>query len=63
MYKGTAVHRFIENCYGTAEKLHQALKDDWWEVQLEWEFFIDDLCRDGLITMEQYNSWVFPWRR
>jgi len=63
MYKGTATHMFIENCYGTTERLHKALKDDWHEVQGEWEVFVDYLCRDGLITMKQYDSWIFPWRR
>lgn len=63
MHKATATHYFIDNYYGTMENLHQALKDDWWEVQANWEIFIDGLCRDGEITIEQYESWVFPWRR
>jgi hypothetical protein len=63
MHKSTATHCFIESCYGTLEDLHQALKTDWWEVQATWETFMDGLCRDGLITIEQYESWMFPWAR
>lgn len=52
---------FVESYYGDEEQLNAALKSDWYAVQYAWEMFVDSLCRDSLITMEQYNSWTFPW--
>lgn len=26
----------------------------------EWGYFIDSLCRDGLITQDQYHNWDSP---
>lgn len=28
--------------------------------ELEWSYFIDMLCKDGSITLKQYDSWVTP---
>jgi len=26
----------------------------------EWSYFIDSLCRDGLITQDQFHNWDSP---
>lgn len=26
-----------------------------------WNNFTDSLCKDGHITLKQYNSWISPW--
>lgn len=26
----------------------------------EWSYFIDDLCKEGIITEKQYNDWSLP---
>ena len=62
MHKSTATHLFIESYYGDTDQLHIALRQDYLAVQFAWECFTDSLCKDGNITTEQYNSWVFPWR-
>lgn len=28
--------------------------------ELEWSYFIDYLCKDGVITQSQYNRWSTP---
>ena len=28
--------------------------------ELEWSYFIDGLCKDGEITLSQYENWVTP---
>lgn len=63
MTKAYATHCFIKSCYGDLENLHNALQKDWLAVQQDWEIYVDQLCRNGHITMQQYDSWVFPWRR
>lgn len=62
MTKSSAKQLFIETYYGDKENLHEALRKDRLAVQEEWEIFTDILCRDGEITMAQFESWVFPWR-
>lgn len=61
MHKATAIHLFIENYYGDKEQLHIELKRDYLSVQYAWEVFTDSLCKDGNITMQQYETWTFPW--
>lgn len=61
MNKLQAKRSFIESYYGTTGNLYDALKDDRIAVNEEWSIFIDILCRDGEITMKQYESWTFPW--
>ena len=63
MNKANARQLFIETYYGDKENLRDALKKDWLAVQEEWSIFTDILCRDGEITMAQYESWLFPWGR
>lgn len=47
--------------YGSEKKFRQALKADWLAVQFDWSCFIDSLCKNGDITQQQYESWLFPW--
>ena len=60
MRKTQANQLFVETYY--PNNLREALKADRLSVQTAWEVFIDSLCKDGQITQEQYNSWLFPWR-
>lgn len=34
--------------------------NDYWEMQLNWECYIDGLARDGQITEKQRNNWGNP---
>lgn len=61
MKKTQVTQNFIEACYENEKNLHKALKADRLAVQQAWEVFIDSLCKDGQITMQQYESWIFPW--
>ena len=61
MKKAEATQLFVESYYGDKENLHQAIKKDRLAVQQEWEIFVDSLCRDGEISIKQYDSWIFPW--
>ena len=61
MSKAQATKLFVESYYGDKENLHSALKRDRLAVQQEWEIFVDSLCRDGQISIRQYDSWIFPW--
>lgn len=61
MHKPQAIQSFIEGYYGNKKELHKALRQDYLAVQFAWECFTDNLCKDGNITMEQYESWTFPW--
>lgn len=33
---------------------------DYWAMQQDWEFYKDSLCRDGVITQKQADSWSNP---
>lgn len=35
---------------------------DYWTAQLMWTEFIDDLCKQGKITQEQFASWTNPMK-
>lgn len=61
MHKSQAIQIFIEAYYGDKEQLHMALRQDYLAVQFAWECFTDSLCKDGEITMQQYETWTFPW--
>lgn len=61
MNKDQAKQLFVTVCYGDAYNLRTAIKKDRLMVQEDWSFFTDRLCRDGEISMKQYESWTFPW--
>lgn len=51
---------FIRDCFnGNKEAYKKARKDDYCKVQLEWAFYIDSLCRNGEITLKQYETVEF----
>ena len=55
----TLKRRFINEVYGTYVAYLRARKKDYFKVQLEWSFWLDNLCRNGEITMQQYENEVF----
>lgn len=34
---------------------------DYWIGQLCWSSYTDMLCKDGIITQKQYNTWSTPF--
>lgn len=53
-------HLFIRDCYdGRPGVYRQARRRDYLKVQQEWSFYIDSLCRDGIITQAEYDRAVF----
>lgn len=34
---------------------------DYWTAQLEWAIYTDNLCKEGLITEKQWNTWQTPF--
>ena len=63
MNKDQAKWLFVTECYGDIQNLRKAVKKDRLMVQEDWSFFTDRLCRDGEISMKQYESWTFPWTK
>ena len=63
MNKDQAKRLFVTVCYRDAYNLRTAIKKDRLMVQEDWGIFTDRLCRDGEISMKQYESWTFPWAK
>lgn len=61
MNKDQAKRLFVTACYENAYNLRTAIKKDRLMVQEDWGVLTDRLCRDGEISMKQYESWTFPW--
>lgn len=40
---------------------HAKGKYDYWTAQLEWSIYTDGLCKDGIITQKQYETWSTPF--
>lgn len=59
--KQNIIKYFIQAYYGDEDKLQAALKADWHAVQYAWSLYTDALCKNGEITLQQYESWLFPW--
>lgn len=34
---------------------------DYWTAQLAWSAYVDGLCKDGVITQKQYDTWATPF--
>lgn len=34
---------------------------DYWTAQQAWAFWVDDLCKEGVITQRQFNNWLTPF--
>jgi hypothetical protein len=54
MTKREAIKTFKESYYATLER------GDYYEKQFAWACFKDMLCKDGKITMNQYENWDNP---
>lgn len=63
MTKKEAKKLFVEEFFEDRYNLQRALDDDYLAVNLIWGGFIDTLCKDGVITLRQYETWTFPWHR
>lgn len=35
---------------------------DYWTAQEAWSFYTDSLCKDGLITQKQWQTWSTPFK-
>lgn len=56
----TLKRRFINECYnGNYKNYLKARKADYCKVQFEWSCFIDSLCKNGEITLRQYENATF----
>lgn len=51
MNKTTAIKDFISSSNGWG---------DYWSMQADWTCYIDCLCRDGVITQRQADTWGNP---
>ena len=52
--------RFIDEVYrGNKSKYNKERKADYCKVQFEWSCWIDSLCKNGEITVKQYENAVF----
>lgn len=51
---------FIRDVYNNSHSAYYyARRKDYHKVQLEWSCYIDMLCKNGIITQEQYERAVF----
>lgn len=56
----TLKRRFINEVYnGDYKKYLRERKADYCKVQFEWSIYIDCLCRNGEITLKQYEHATF----
>ena len=52
--------RFIDEIYnGNKSEYRKERKSDYCKVQLEWSCWIDSLCKNGEITIKQYEGAIF----
>lgn len=51
---------FINDMYnGNIGEYLKARRKDYYKVQFEFSCYIDSLCKDGIITENQYNTVTF----
>lgn len=56
----TIKQMFIRDVYNNSHSAYYyARRKDYHKVQLEWSCYIDMLCKNGIITQEQYECAVF----
>lgn len=61
MSKADAVADFKENVMpGVREAYEKDGRPDFIARSEAWNNFTDALCKDGLITMHQYETWTHP---
>ena len=52
--------QFIADCYdGDRKKYLRARREDYCKVQFQWTCYIDALCKDGIITQQQFAKATF----
>lgn len=59
MTKTEAVKYFKENILPSV--IERFGTNDKPAVRTEWHYYIDGLCKDGIITEKQYNTWDNPF--
>ena len=59
MIKTVAVANFKRDVYPVVVEVY-GLKDKA-AMRTEWGTYTDSLCRDGSITMKQYETWTNPF--
>ena len=59
--KEKAVKRFIQTYFRDEQDLRHWLKADRPAVQYAWSLYTDAMCKNGEITLQEYESWTFPW--
>lgn len=56
----TIKRHFIRDVYGGDFKAYcRARRSDYCKVQFEWSCYIDELCKSGQISQEQYDRATF----
>ena len=58
--KAQALEQFRYN-WGVIVKQHPRLKNDSVWKREEWGMFTDSLCKEGYITLKQYENWSNPF--
>ena len=58
--KAAALQQFRYN-WKVITKQHPRLKNDTVWKREEWSYFTDSLCKEGYITLKQYESWSNPF--
>ena len=58
--KAQALEQFRYN-WKVITKQHPRLKNDKVWKREEWSYFTDSLCKEGYITLKQYESWSNPF--
>lgn len=58
MTTGEVKKEFIRMYYGN-RGYYAARRKDYCKVQFEWSCFIDRLCKDGVISQQQYDEMTF----
>ena len=56
-----AIKRFIQTYFRDETEMQHMLKVDRPAVQYAWSLYTDAMCCNGEITLQQYESWTFPW--
>ena len=51
-----------EQAWKEFKQSHSKGTFDYWAAQLDWACYTDGLCRDGKITMKQYETWATPFK-
>ena len=58
--KAQALDQFRYN-WSVITKQHPRLKNDSVWKREEWSYFTDSLCKEGYITLNQYETWSNPF--